>query len=112
MRSLLIVALLPTLLLAGCASSSPEQYIGQTGEAVLQAVPKDQAVVEYNLGGVLHVGNTDDLVTDQAQWRVVSACSKDGQLILGMVRDNAYMGAVKAKAERNGYRDVLAPQCT
>lgn len=112
MRALLGLALLPVLLLAGCAAAGPEQYIGKTGDAVLSTVPSSQAVVEYNVAGLLHVGNPNDEVTVQDQWRVVTACAKGGQLILGMVRDNAYMGAVKARAEHNGYRHVLAQQCT
>lgn len=104
---------LPVLLLAGCASTpSPTQLVGKTGEAVLDSVPRDQAVIEYNVAGLLHVGNPDDLVTDQSAWRVVTACSNKGQLILGMVRDSAYMGQVKAKAEKGAYKGVLRTQCS
>lgn len=110
MRPVLILAALPVLLLTGCATS-PEQYIGSTGAAVLSTVPKDQAVVEYNVAGLLHVGDPTELVTEQAQWRVVTACSNHGQLILGMIRDNAYMGPVAAKAKQHAYQGVLRRQC-
>lgn len=114
MRYLLTLAALPVLLLAGCAASQPQpsSFIGSTGQQVLDQVPKSQSVVEYNVAGLLHVGSADDQVSDQAQWRVVTACSNKGQLILGMIRDSAYMGSVKATAEKNGFKDTLSPQCS
>jgi SH3-like domain-containing protein len=107
-----LLGLVLVLGLAGCATSGPPIYIGKTGEQVLRSVPKDKSVIEYNVAGLLKVGNPIEAVTEQDQWRVVTACANDGQLILGMVRDSAYKGEVKYKAEQKEYKQLLAAQCS
>lgn len=110
MRPLLGVLLV--LGLSGCSTPAPQSYVGKTGEQVLQSVSKDQSVVEYNVAGLLKVGNGVEPVTQQDEWRVVTSCTNKGQLILGMVRDSAYKGRVKYEAEKKGYKQLLAAQCS